>query len=567
MAAAPWRQSRDFRPWPCDLDGDSVDELVLLDGRSVVAVRGGDLASELWRSPQEAPPFEEVRLYPSAASEPPVILAIGGAVDAAVYDLDPASGKVNARCPHEIMLSQVELLSTDDVHTGPAVLFGHDAGELVYCRSLAAPSCEDDDEPMTDRTAATSANDPRLQRPLPWAAGAGRWDADAFLRLAWTLFYACTWIVVPGGFAWWLLRRRTWSLRTWLLLPVVVTVILMGCLVEPPPSIAPYASNWFLASLSALPGLAIGRGGRDGAAPASLAQCLVLAWTLLLAGCRRGRSAFVRRKLPDDVGGRRALLPSRLVFPLARQCLSVGTGAADRAADASLIPAAAVGLDGDFEARCGVTEELHEVPVPDDRTAWLVRFEPWLRLLARLEIDSRFAGKFSASDAVQQTMFEAWRGWEAFRGCSEPERAAWLRGILIRQLAHLARHFAGTQKRDVTREVTLEQSLTRSAQRLGEILVADQTTPSGIVMRQEQQLQLAEVLERLPPDYREVIILRNLEDRSHADIAQRLGRSEGAVRMLWMVRSPSCGPSMSELSRRGASESRCGKGGRRTDQP
>ena len=249
--------ARDFRPWPCDLDGDSVDELVLLDGRSVVAVRGGDLAAELWRSPQEAPPFEEVRLYPSAASEPPVILAIGGAVDAAVYDLDPASGKVNARCPHEILLSQVELLSTGDVHTGPAVLFGHDAGELVYCRSLAAPSCEDDDEPMTDRTAATSANDPRLQRPLPWSAGAGRWDADAFLRLAWTLFYACTWIVVPGGFAWWLLRRRTWSLRTWLLLPVVVTVILMGCLVGPPPSIAPYASSWFLASLSALPGLAL----------------------------------------------------------------------------------------------------------------------------------------------------------------------------------------------------------------------------------------------------------------------------------------------------------------------
>ena len=210
-----------------------------------------------------------------------------------------------------------------------------------------------------------------------------------------------------------------------------------------------------------------------------------------------------------------------------------------------------------------MTEERHEVPVPEDRTAWLVRFEPWLRLLARLEIDSRFAGKFSASDAVQQTMFEAWRGWEAFRGCGEPERAAWLRGILIRQLAHLARHFAGTQKRDVTREVTLEQSLTRSAQRLGEILVADQTTPSGIVMRQEQQLQLAEVLERLPPDYREVIILRNLEDRSHADIAQRLGRSEGAVRMLWMARSPSCGPSMSELSRRGASESRCGKVRRR----
>ncbi len=84
---------------------------------------------------------------------------------------------------------------------------------------------------------------------------------------------------------------------------------------------------------------------------------------------------------------------------------------------------------------------------PDnERTQWLVKYEPWLKLLARLEIDSRFQGKFSASDAVQQTLLEAWRGWDGFRGSEEPQRLAWLRQILAYQLAHLARHYAGTQK-------------------------------------------------------------------------------------------------------------------------
>jgi RNA polymerase sigma-70 factor (ECF subfamily) len=45
---------------------------------------------------------------------------------------------------------------------------------------------------------------------------------------------------------------------------------------------------------------------------------------------------------------------------------------------------------------------------------------------------------------------------------------------------------------------------------------------------------LAEVLAHLPQDYRNVIILRNLEGLAHEQIADRMGRSVGAVRMLWV---------------------------------
>ena len=45
---------------------------------------------------------------------------------------------------------------------------------------------------------------------------------------------------------------------------------------------------------------------------------------------------------------------------------------------------------------------------------------------------------------------------------------------------------------------------------------------------------LAEALSRLPEDYREVIVLRNLEELSHEDVAARMGRAVGAVRMLWL---------------------------------
>jgi RNA polymerase sigma-70 factor (ECF subfamily) len=163
-----------------------------------------------------------------------------------------------------------------------------------------------------------------------------------------------------------------------------------------------------------------------------------------------------------------------------------------------------------------------------------MRYEAWLRLLARNEIDSRFAGKFDPSDAVQQTLFAAWQGWDQFHGSAEPQRLAWLRQILAHQLAHLARHYAGTQKRDVARERSIEQSLGTSAQHLDALLPAGESTPSGIVAAEEQRLLLAAALERLPDDYRQVILLRNIEGLPHDEVAQRMNRSEGAVRMLWV---------------------------------
>lgn len=167
-------------------------------------------------------------------------------------------------------------------------------------------------------------------------------------------------------------------------------------------------------------------------------------------------------------------------------------------------------------------------------TNWLVKYEGWLRILARREIDSRFHGKFSASDAVQQAMIEAWKGWDGFRGEDEAQRRAWLRQILAHQLAHLARQYAGTKKRDVTREVTIEQSLAQSAAKLENILQTHVSSPSRRAIQNEQNLQLASALDQLSEDHRTVITLRNLDDLSHAEVARRMGRTEGAVRMLWV---------------------------------
>jgi RNA polymerase sigma-70 factor, ECF subfamily len=166
--------------------------------------------------------------------------------------------------------------------------------------------------------------------------------------------------------------------------------------------------------------------------------------------------------------------------------------------------------------------------------ALLRRYEPWLKLLARVQLESRFHAKFDPADVVQQAMLEAVRALPQFRGGSEGEFIAWLRQILTHALAREIRRYAGTAKRDLAREVALEQELAETSQQLGDRLAATGTSPSQRMIKHEQAVRLADVLERLPEDFREVIILRNLEDLPHEEVARRMGRSPGAVRMLWV---------------------------------
>ena len=164
----------------------------------------------------------------------------------------------------------------------------------------------------------------------------------------------------------------------------------------------------------------------------------------------------------------------------------------------------------------------------------LERYRSWLGLLARLQVDARFRTKFDPSDIVQQTLLEAVRDWPKFRGRSEAELAVWLRQILAHVLLHEVRRYGGAQRRDIGREVSLEEALAESSQRLGAALAAPGSSPSEQAGRHELELRLADALARLPADYAEIILLRNVEGLSHEEAAGRMGRGAGAVRMLWV---------------------------------
>src|SRR5947209_16530969 len=146
------------------------------------------------------------------------------------------------------------------------------------------------------------------------------------------------------------------------------------------------------------------------------------------------------------------------------------------------------------------------------RGALLEAYRAYLDLLARVEIGRRLQKKVDASDIVQETFLEAHRNFGKFRGSGEAEFVAWLRGILAARVANLVRHYIGTQGRDIRREQRLEIELDQSWRTLDRGLFALQSTPSQQATRREQGVLVADALARLPDDYREVIVLRHLEE-------------------------------------------------------
>lgn len=161
----------------------------------------------------------------------------------------------------------------------------------------------------------------------------------------------------------------------------------------------------------------------------------------------------------------------------------------------------------------------------------LERFRAYLRLLARVRFPAMLQAKIDPSDLVQQTLLNAHRSADQFRGHSLAEQTAWLRRIFANTLANAVRDYT-REARDVAMEKSLQASLDESSARLEALLAADHTPPVEAAERNEQILLLADHMAELPELQREVLLLRYCEGRSLAAIAEHLGRTRPSVASL-----------------------------------
>ena len=123
----------------------------------------------------------------------------------------------------------------------------------------------------------------------------------------------------------------------------------------------------------------------------------------------------------------------------------------------------------------------------------LAKYRPYLRLLARRQLDGALAARLSASDIVQQTQLEAFRDCGLFRGDNEEQFVAWLKAILLNNVAQATRTHVIAKKRSVRHELATADN----GRSIAERFVGRGDSPSAAAMRGESAVTLAQAMEKL----------------------------------------------------------------------
>jgi RNA polymerase sigma-70 factor (ECF subfamily) len=155
----------------------------------------------------------------------------------------------------------------------------------------------------------------------------------------------------------------------------------------------------------------------------------------------------------------------------------------------------------------------------------------YLLLIANQKLETELQAKGGASDLVQETFLEAHRDFAQFEGKTHAEVLAWLRQILLNNLSNFRRRYAASDKREISRELSLDGSgpdgeLKRS-------LATDASSPSGRAAANEESAALDRAVGQLAPEYQEAILLRHEQGLSFAEIGLLMDRSADAARKIW----------------------------------
>ena len=167
----------------------------------------------------------------------------------------------------------------------------------------------------------------------------------------------------------------------------------------------------------------------------------------------------------------------------------------------------------------------------DDKDKSWDRYLPYLRVVAEQATRRSDIPGLDPSSIAQTAVTEAWKSRQNFRGESDEVFLAWMRGILANVMRTAVRNqIRRPQSLDLA---TLDEAMTGYGDRIA-IFANSVINPVDALQLKERSLLLAQALDELSPDHRQVLLARHFEDRSFAEIAAQMSRSEAAIRMLWV---------------------------------
>jgi RNA polymerase sigma-70 factor, ECF subfamily len=129
-----------------------------------------------------------------------------------------------------------------------------------------------------------------------------------------------------------------------------------------------------------------------------------------------------------------------------------------------------------------------------------------------------------AEDALQETFLQVFRGLPGFEGRSQ--FSTWLFRLATNVCLMRIRH----RETEPSKLLPLEDYLPKLEEAEGPPMVDWADRPEDALLSKESREQMMGALDKLPPEYRAVFILRDIEGFSNAETGESLGISIAAVK-------------------------------------
>ncbi len=131
-----------------------------------------------------------------------------------------------------------------------------------------------------------------------------------------------------------------------------------------------------------------------------------------------------------------------------------------------------------------------------------------------------------AADVTQETFISAYRSFHKFRG--DASVFTWLYQIAVNQSRNRLRRM---KRPDVARTESLDTAFVGEGEEREGRDIPDLThAPHSALERKEMQEKIVAAIEALPPEYREVVVLREMQNLSYQEIVEVTGLSMDNVK-------------------------------------
>ena len=173
--------------------------------------------------------------------------------------------------------------------------------------------------------------------------------------------------------------------------------------------------------------------------------------------------------------------------------------------------------NAEFEAECirriqaGEKHVFHELIRPCERAIYFLLY-------------SMLSNEADAEDAAQETVIKVYRNLHLFRG--ESQFRTWVLSIARNEGLGRLRKLASRREDSLDAEMDEQSGDFTPA-----ILTSWREVPAEALERKELAQLLRKAIDALPENYRNVILLRDIEEMDVRETAGVLGISEGAVKV------------------------------------